>query len=89
METHRGLFHLFLLLLVLLLNSKAALSTTKLSCFSVGLLDLPTFGFNQEEKEEGKEAEEKSEVTKKCQILRLRNTTLTGGRRRPPGDQLL
>jgi len=57
MEAHRGLFHLFLLLLVLLLNSKAALSTTKLSCFSVGLLDLPTFGFNQEEKE----AEEKSE----------------------------
>ena len=85
MEAHRGLFHLFLLLLVLLLNSKAALSTTKLSCFSVGLLDLPTFGFNQEEKE----AEEKSEVTKKCQFLRLRNTTLTGGRRRPPGDQLL
>ena len=89
METHRGLFHLFLLLLVLLLNSKAALSTTKLSCFSVGLLDLPTFGFNQEEKEEGKEAEEKSEVTKKCPILRFRNTTITGGRRRAPGDQLL
>ena len=89
METKRGLSSLFLLLLVLLLNSKAALSTTKLSCFSVGLLDLPTFGFNQEEKEEGKEAEEKSEVTKKCPILRLRNTTITGGRRRAPGDQLL
>ena len=89
MEAHRGLFHLFLLLLVLLLNSKAALSTTKLSCFSVGLLDLPTFGFNQEEKEEGKEAEEKSEVTKVCRILRLRNTTLTEGWRWPPGDQLI
>ena len=89
MEANKGLFNLFLLLLVLLLNSKAALSTTKLSCFSVGLLDLPTFGFNQEEKEEGKEAEEKSEVTKKCPILRLRNTTITGGWRRPPGDQLL
>ena len=89
MEANRGLFNLFLLLLVLLLNSKAALSTTKLSCFSVGLLDLPTFGFNQEEKEEGKEAEEKSEVTKKCQLLRLLHTTLIGGWRRPPGDQLL
>ena len=88
MEANRGLFNLFLLLLVLLLNSKAALSTTKLSCFSVGLLDLPNFGFNQEEKEE-KEAEEKSEVTKKCQLLRLLHTTLIGGWRRPPGDQLL
>ena len=51
---------LLLLLLVLVLSTKRASSSTTLSCFSVGLLDLPTFGFNQEKQEE---AEDKSEVT--------------------------
>ena len=46
---------------VLMLSTKRASSSTTLSCFSVGLLDLPTFGFNQEKQEE---AEAKSEVTK-------------------------
>ena len=45
---------------VLMLSTKRASSSTTLSCFSVGLLDLPTFGFNQEKQEE---AEAKSEVT--------------------------
>ena len=44
-----------------MLSTKRASSSTTLSCFSVGLLDLPTFGFNQEKQEE---AEAKSEVTK-------------------------
>ena len=51
---------LLLLLLVLVLSTKRVSSSTTLSCFSVGLLDLPTFGFNQEKQEE---AEDKSEVT--------------------------
>jgi len=49
---------LLLLLLVLVLSTKRVSSSTTLSCFSVGLLDLPTFGFNQEKQEE---AEDKSE----------------------------
>jgi len=60
MGAHQPLPHLLLLLLLLVsvLVTKRASSSTTLSCFSVGLLDLPTFGFNQEE---GK-AEEKSEA---------------------------
>merc|ERR1712179_89608 len=54
-----NLLHL-LPVLLLVLSTKRASSSTTLSCFSVGLLDLPTFGFNQEEKQE--EEEEKSEV---------------------------
>jgi len=54
-----NLLHL-LLVLLLVLSTKRASSSTTLSCFSVGLLDLPTFGFNQEEKQD--EEEEKSEV---------------------------
>merc|ERR1711990_1142275 len=58
MRPHRCLPNL-LLVLVLLLSTKSTTSSTTLSCFSVGLLDLPTFGFNQEKQEE---AEKKSEA---------------------------
>ena len=60
MRAHQSLPNLLLLLLVSVLSTKRASSSTTLSCFSVGLLDLPTFGFIQEKQEE---AEEKSEVT--------------------------
>ena len=48
---------LFLLSMVLL-NTKRVSSSTTLSCFSVSLLDLPSFGFSQEE-----EKVEKDQVT--------------------------
>jgi len=58
MRAHQSLPHLLLLLLVSVLLTKRVSSSTTLSCFSVGLLDLPTFGFNQQEEK----AEEKSEA---------------------------
>ena len=60
MRAHQSIPNLLLLLLVSVLSTKRASSSTTLSCFSVGLLDLPTFGFNQEKQDE---AGEKSEVT--------------------------
>ena len=60
MRAHQCRPNLLLLLLVLVLSTKRVSSSTTLSCFSVGLLDLPTFGLNQEKQEE---AEDKSEVT--------------------------
>ena len=87
MGAHQPLPHLLLLLLLLVsvLVTKRASSSTTLSCFSVGLLDLPTFGFNQEE---GK-AEEKSEVTIIVEIGGENcDTTTTGGGRRTSGDEL-
>merc|ERR1711971_288288 len=57
MRAHQCRPNLLLLLLVSVLVTKRASSSTTLSCFSVGLLDLPTFGFNQEEEKSEAEGE--------------------------------
>ena len=85
MRAHQSLPHLLLLLLVSVLLTKRVSSSTTLSCFSIGLLDLPTFGFNQEEEK----AEEKSEVTIIVELGgETCDTTIKGGGRRPSGDEL-
>lgn len=63
MQAHQYRPNLLLLLLVLVLvfSTNRASSSTTLSCFSVGLLDLPTFGFNQEKQEEGEDKSEEKE----------------------------
>ena len=85
MRAHQSLPHLLLLLLVSVLLTKRVSSSTTLSCFSVGLLDLPTFGFNQQEEK----AEEKSEVKINVELGGETCDTITTGRgRRPSSDKL-